>query len=72
MSNMRQFVFGVLAAGALLASAAPAQAQTCGVPVPVSTTLVAGQNFAAGTVSVSNDAAYIYVQYTTEYPVGDE
>jgi len=66
MSDMRQFVFGVLVAGSLLASATPAQAQPCGVEAR--TTLVAGQHFAAGTVSVSNDAAYIYVQYTTDSP----
>jgi hypothetical protein len=50
----------------LLLSAAPALAttgQACGTPTV--TTLFAGQTINAGSVSVSNDATNLYVEYTT-------
>jgi hypothetical protein len=47
--------------------AAPAQATICGSPAaPV--TLFAGQTTNAGSVTVSNDASFIYVEYTTTDP----
>ena len=45
--------------------AAPAQA-ICGSPQTV--TLFAGQTNNAGSVTVSNDASFIYVEYTTTSP----
>ncbi len=46
--------------------AAPAQAQICGTSKTV--TLFAGQTTNAGSVTVSNDANFIYVEYTTTSP----
>lgn len=64
--NVRQFVMGLAVVGACVVSAARAHADVCGTPTV--TTLVAGQHFNAGTVSISNDAHYIYVTYHTESP----
>lgn len=64
--NVRQFVMGLAVVGACVVSAARAHADVCGTPTV--TTMVAGQHFNAGTVSISNDAHYIYVTYHTESP----
>lgn len=64
--NVCQFAMGLAVAGACVVSAASAHADVCGTPTV--TTLVAGQHFPAGTVSISNDASYIYVTYHTESP----
>ncbi|MEA2692603.1 MAG: hypothetical protein QOJ16_1990 [Acidobacteriota bacterium] len=55
----------LLSCSLLAAWAVPAQA-VCGSPVV--TPLYAGQTLNAGTVTVSNDASYIYVRYTTNDP----
>jgi len=65
MSSMRQLAVGAIVAVALVASATPARAQ-CGAATQ--TTLVAGQNFIAGTVTVFNDSVNLYVRYDTATP----
>jgi hypothetical protein len=62
----RQLLATSLALGCLLILAGPALAQTgtvCGTPTV--TTLFAGQTIDAGTVTVSNDSANLYVTYST-------
>jgi hypothetical protein len=66
MRNFTKLALGLVAIGVCLGAAAPAQAQVCGVPM--STTLVAGQTMSAGTVSVYNDAANLYIRYTLTSP----
>jgi len=64
MKKICALVGGIFLAGLLIVS--PAQAQVCGTPM--STSLIAGQHYYAGTVWISNDASNIYVQYTTDTP----
>ena len=66
MRRLCQLMPGAAVIGLLVFSAAPASAQTCGTMA--STPLVAGQNFVAGTIWISNDAQNIYVQYNTDSP----
>jgi hypothetical protein len=47
-------------------SATPAAADVCGTPM--SSSLIAGQHFTAGSISVYNDAVNIYVKYDTLAP----
>lgn len=62
--QVRQCVLG-LAVALGVGFAVPADAQSC---TPVSTPLVAGQHFQAGTISITNDASYLYVSYNTNSP----
>lgn len=66
MGKFRQFAIGLVAAAAVIATSAPAYAQACGATT--TTTLYAGQTIPSGTVSIYNDAAYLYVTYTTDTP----
>jgi hypothetical protein len=66
MRRLRQLVFGMAVVGFLVASAGPAAAQACGTTT--STQLVAGQNYVAGSIAISNDANNIYIQYHTDAP----
>lgn len=60
-----RLLVGVCALSAI-AMATPAAAQVCGSPA--TTSLIAGQHFTAGTISIYNDATNIYVTYTTNAP----
>jgi hypothetical protein len=65
MRRLRQLTWGLAALAVLTVSAAPARAQGCGI---TTTDLVAGQNYHAGSITISHDASYIYVQYNTDTP----
>ena len=66
MRRLHQLVLGLAVMGVLTISAVPANAQACGTMT--NTPLVAGQNFVAGTIWISNDADNIYIQYLTDSP----
>lgn len=66
MRNIRQIALGLAVAGSVLGVPALAAAQVCGAPVD--TILVAGQNFDAGRVTISNDSSNIYVRYDSISP----
>ena len=64
--TLRQCVTG-LAVSIGVVAASPAHAQSvCGTPLQ--TTLVAGQHYAAGIITISNDDANVYVKYETSAP----
>jgi hypothetical protein len=64
--TMRRCVAGLaVAIGLVAASPAPAQS-ACGTPLQ--TTLVAGQHYPAGVITISNDDANVYVKYETGAP----
>lgn len=64
--TLRQCVVS-LAVAVGLGAASQAYAQSvCGTPMQ--TTLVAGQHYAAGVITISNDATNIYVKYETYAP----
>ena len=64
--NFRRYVVS-LAVAIGVGAAAQAHAQSvCGTATQ--TTLVAGQHYAAGVITISNDAANIYVKYETYAP----
>jgi len=65
MAKSARFALAFLAFALLAAGTVPAQAQ-CGAAL--TTVLYAGQTLDAGTVTVSNDAANIYVRYQTNDP----
>jgi hypothetical protein len=64
MRRLHRLVLGLAVMGVLTISAVPAGAQVCGTTT--TTPLVAGQNFVAGTISISNSADYIFIQYVTD------
>ncbi len=66
MRSFRRIALGLSVISALAVSAGEARAQACGTTA--STPLIAGQHYTAGTISISNDANFIYVQYATENP----
>ena len=61
--KLRNVLFAALAAAVLVA--APAAAQCGGATV---TTLFAGQTIDTGTVTISNDASFVYVTYSVNDP----
>jgi hypothetical protein len=67
MTKTRMFALLIGFAALFASFAAPAQAQDCST-MSTTTTLVAGQNYDAGTVTVSNDASNLFVRYTTSSP----
>jgi hypothetical protein len=63
---LRQCLLGLaVSIGVLAASSAHAQS-VCGSPFQ--TTLVAGQHYPAGIITISNDQANVYVKYETSAP----
>jgi len=65
MSIHRQFTMALGVVTLLLVSSSAARAQVCGA---LSTPLLAGQTIPAGTVTMYNDAANIYVHYSATAP----
>lgn len=64
--TLRRSVVALAVAIGCATSAAPAHADLCGTPQ--SPSLIAGQHFTAGTITVYNDAINIYVKYDTYTP----
>lgn len=67
-SAASRWLVGAAVMAAVSISGRPAEAQASACGTPTSTTLVAGQHYVAGTISVSNDANYLYVTYTSDSP----
>jgi hypothetical protein len=66
MINIRQIALGGALAGCVLGIPTLASAQACGTPTQ--TILVAGQNFDAGSITISNDSSNLYVRYDSIAP----